>query len=171
MTAPQRRAVLWLFSLLLATVPVSAGLAHELSGSTATVVLRDGLVRVDANLDIRAWLSTQPTGELTAMLATARQQATALVVHVDGQPIAMTLVDFPTAQQVHGVLQSPQAKGHVHMARVVPVRWRATQAVPNAQAVSVRFPTGVGSLLVSFVEPRSQVAEPGTTATFKSRRR
>lgn len=171
MTASRPRAALIsLFSAVLMTLPVSIGHAHELSGSTATVVLRDGLVRVDANLDIRAWLSTQPRGELTAMLATARTQAATLVVRIDGRPMPMTLVKFPTAEQVHRVLQSPETKGHSHGPRVVPVRWQATRSVPNAHAVSVQFPPAIGRVLVSFVEPRSQIAEPGAAVGFKSSR-
>ncbi|MFT5429817.1 MAG: hypothetical protein ACI9OJ_000489 [Myxococcota bacterium] len=144
--------------------------AHQLPGSTATVVLRDGLVTIKANLEIEVWIRAQPAGDLTAMVAAAKKQATKLTVRVDGKTVPMTLEQFPSVAAIHALLQQPKPKAHGHHPKVVAVQWRATRAVPDAAVVTVNFPRSVGRVLVSFVEPRSRVVAPGATANFKSRR-
>jgi len=148
----------------------AAAHAHELPGSTATVTLRDGLVTIDAHLDVDAWMRAQTARALPAMVASAKAQAESLTVRVDGQPVTMTLQRFPTADEVHRVLQRPGRADHGHHPKVVTVRWRATRAEPSATTVIVRFPEAVGPVLVSFVEPRSRVIAPGGAARFESRR-
>lgn len=145
--------------------------AHELPGSTATVVLRDGLVTVEANLDIKTWLRAQKARELTQMLASARSQAASLTVQLNGRVVPMTLTRFPTAARVHQILQrtSAKEKGHTHAPKVVKVHWRAARATPAAKAVTVSFPKSIGPVLVSFVEPHSQVVPAGGAAHFKSK--
>lgn len=157
-----------LFVALLGLLATGAA-AHELSGSTATVSLRDGLITIDANLDIVTWLSSQPEGDLTAMVAAARAQAQAIVVQVDGVAVALELLHFPTTRQVHAVLQRPAPADHRHAPKIVAVQWRALKAVPTAKSVTVRFPLALGPILVAFVEPRSQILGAGQAARFPTR--
>lgn len=159
--------------LLITLLSVSAS-AHQLPGSTATIVLRDGLVTVDANLDIAAWMRGQNVKKprtLEATVASAKKEAATLTVLVNNRPVVMSLLEFPSVESVHRVLQRPAPKkGHGKHPKVVRVQWRAVRSMPKATSVTVRFPKAVGDVLVTFVEPRSKVVKPGGPARFKSRR-
>lgn len=153
--------------VVLATVLwASSASAHELPGSTATVTLRDGLVTVEANLDIEALMRAQTTGELTAMTLAARKQAELLEVRLDGLPLPMKLTRFPNAAHIHQVLQRPQGNAHNHP-KIVQVNWQAQRVSPTASQVTIAFPPEFGQILVSFVEPRSQLVAPGVAARFR----
>jgi len=141
--------------------------AHQLPGSTATVALRDGLVTVEGHLDIAAWMRAQTASHLPEMVASAKAQAAALTVRLDGEPVPMTLERFPSVDRIHAVLQRPAGDGEAHHPKVVRVQWRAVRAMPGASSVTVRLPEAVGHVLVSFVEPRSRLATPGGTARFE----
>lgn len=159
----------WVFMMALLSLPLSfwpaAAAAHELPGSTATVVVRDGLVTIDANLDVETWMRAQPSGKLEVMVAAAKKEASAISVLVDGQKMEMELLAFPTVEQVHAVLQQ-KSDGHSHP-KLVQVRWQAKRTAPRLVSVAVAFPTDIGPVLVTYLEPRSQLVQPGGTALFE----
>ncbi len=140
--------------------------AHELPGSSATVVVRDGHVTIHANLNIKSWMLAQKSKRLDVKVKSARKDAEKLSVLVNNKPVKMTLKRFPTTEQVHAILQ--QKSDDKHHPKLVNVIWEATRAIPNFDSVSVNFPVGVGDVLLSFFEPRSKIIKPGKKGTFRT---
>lgn len=140
--------------------------AHELPGSTATVVVRDGLITIDANLDVEAWMRAHSSVKLETMVAAARKEANALTVLVDGKKMEMELEVFPSVEQVHAVLQRKTEGGHAHP-KIVEARWQAKRAKPALKSVVASFPPSAGEVRITFLEPRSQLVTPGGKAPFE----
>ncbi len=160
-----------LISLLVLLAPAAS--AHELPVSSATVSLRDGLVTVDATLDMRRWLSSAGGGELNRMLAALKKQAAReVVITLGDKRVPLKVVGFPSADQVHAALQAAskprKGKRHYHPA-LLPVRLEARKALRGGAALKVTFPKALGPVVVSFVQPRTRYLKPGQAASFKVR--
>ncbi len=149
-----------LVALLSAYVSFAAGprsaQAHDLEGNTAQVSLRDGNLRI--HLRIRA----------DALPASKALQAGTLV-KIDGRTVPLKLRTYPNRDAVMRALASAAIEAdlgaHAHPA-YFRVDLESEEAGWVGNTLSVQFPRRLGPVLVSFVQPKTQLLSQGATAAF-----
>lgn len=148
--------------------------AHELPTSTARVSLRDLALEVSAEIDPlpllaqiqKADLASLREEELVSLLARAKEVLeTETRLLADGQRVDLMLTIGIEPSEVRSLLAlSPEAR-HTH-AHLVPIRWEAKEPLAAAKQLSLALPTALGPVLISFVQPQSRYAMPGSAASF-----
>lgn len=159
-------------ALALAAAPCHA---HPLDIGTARVSLRDDHVEVLAELDLftladagPTTLATEPEGELTARVARLRQALEAgTVLEVDGRR-ALLVATCPSTGEVRAAAATLSSQGKEH-GELLRVRFEARDAFREPRRVALGLPPALGPVLVTFVQPASRYAAPGSVATFDVR--
>lgn len=175
------RAAATLVLVLTLLLPSSAG-AHDLDMNTARVSVRDGNVEIHALLDLVAWfealadqstpltLSTIQPDEFAELSAQARRQLVeSLHLEIDGERVDLRLREFPSDDEVLEAaarnLVAHQLDDHPHRTRS-PVILEVAAPSQHPGEIRVRFPDPLGEVLVSFVQPRTQLAATGATSRY-----
>jgi hypothetical protein len=156
--------------IVLAAAPAAA---HTLDTGTARVSLRDAHLEVHAEWDVFAAADTTPTAlaiatpeeavEAHARLRRTLEEGSWL--EVDGRARRLAITAFPSVDELRALAATLSAQGLEHGA-LVRVRLEAAEALLDAERVHVRFPTAVGPVLTTFVQPSAVFAPPGAVARF-----
>lgn len=170
----------WMLALWMGPAWVPSAHAHSLEVTTARITLRDGHVAVTAQLDVLELMQTTratddvPLGLLAVVdpaafdtLAkdtwSAVQRDTTLVV--DGAPVVPADWSFPDIEDLRAEAQrafmAQAVDEHVHP-RFSSLSFEAPLSRPPSR-IEVALPHAVGPVLMSFVQPVSQLAEAGAS--------
>ncbi len=166
--------------MVMTVVSVMAG-AHELDVTTARISLRDEHVQVDVRLDLlvllaatapswpgRAGLSRLNDQELTSMLGDAmRMLQRQAQLTVNGVPVALMLRHVPTATDLRAIAgrQDAPGNGHVHR-EMTRLRFETAGSRAQGDAIGFQLPASLGSVLYTFVQPNTRMAQPGASVAF-----
>lgn len=156
--------------------------AHTLEVTTAQITLRDGQIAVSAHIDVLALMQTLKTPDdaplgLLAVAdpavfdALAEQARITLQAHthlsVDGTSVTPVDWRFPSLDHLRAEAQrawmAEAMQDHVH-ATFSPISFGA-QLTRAPSKVELALPPEVGPVLMSFVQPVSQLAQPGAAVT------
>lgn len=148
--------------------------AHPLEEGTARVTLRDDHLEVAADWDVFLLVDATPTALATcsdealaatyARLRRAIEEGTTL--RVDGARVPLTLTGFVSAPELRALAATLSAAGQDHGERAR-MRLEARRAVPGARVVTLAAPAALGPVVVSFVQPATRYALPGSAALFE----
>ncbi len=175
------RAAATLVLALTLLQPSTVG-AHDLDMNTARVSVRDGNVEIHALIDLVAWfealadrptsltLSTLQPSEFAELSARARRQLVErLHLEVDGERVDLRLRQFPSDDEILQAaarnLVAHQLDDHPHRTRS-PIVLEIAAPSHEPGELQVRFPDLLGDVLVSFVQPRTQLAAAGATSRY-----
>jgi hypothetical protein len=149
--------------ILLSSLILSVGHAHEFPQNSAQIILRDGQVEVRLLVDIDAWQSilSDPsawlTGETDLLLTQADLSSDALNDKL-GEYLAGAITLKLEQEALVFMSESYQAyeTGHEDEAGqgLVEFRLSAQHAFAHPKGLSVQFPASLANVLVSVVQPQ-----------------
>jgi len=158
--------------LCLSISVMAVGYAHELSQTSAQVILRDGQVEVRLLIDIGHWQvaledpTAWLTGETDLLMANAELPgveqtdhlanylATAINLQLEQQSMLFTTAGY-TSYSEEDATQ-----------RFVEFRFSAQHSFAHPQAMSVQFPSSLGEVHISVVQPLYGLLSAGELRTF-----
>ena len=161
--------------ILLSSLILSVGHAHEFPQNSAQIILRDGQVEVRLVVDIDAWQSvlSDPsawlTGETDLLLTPADLSSDALNDKL-GEYLAGAIELKLEQEALVFVSESYQAykTGHEDEAEqgLMEFRLSAQHALVRPKDLSVQFPASLASVLVSVVQPQYGLIKAGGEKVF-----
>lgn len=147
--------------------------AHALDLNTARVSLRDGLVEVVAEWDLFLLVPPSPTEVATATdealsgihraLIETIEKGTSL--RIDDASHSLRIRGFPSPAELRAIAAGLSSTQKDHGA-LVRFSLESERSAPHPRQVSFASPASLGPVLVSFVEPRMQLASAGQSVSF-----
>lgn len=164
----------WLALLPLVLTWPNEGSAHPLSVSTARVALRDGHVEVQAEWDVFLLLAATPTDVATMPepaladlhAGLVRQLVADSRLEADGRALPLRVTGALPPVELRALAAGLSASAQEH-GPLVRLRLESAEPLTDVKRLRWRSPPGLGPVLVSFVQPAMQLAQPGDTVTFE----
>jgi len=162
--------------ILLTSLLVSVGYAHEFPQNSAQIILRDGQVEVRLLVDIEAWQTTLSdpaawlTGETDLLLTDAdlspdavtnrlaKYLAGAIQLKLEQEPLVFSSTGSQHYETGH---EDETGQG------LVEFRLSAQHAFAHPKDLSVEFPTSLDNVLVSVVQPQYELIPAGALTNFR----